>query len=430
MKLLLVLVVLGIAVGGFFLLKPASEVGKEVASIYVLAVLEPNILVKQGNQAEFIEITKSRRVKAGDEIKTSSTGRASLLYPNGDITNIDRDSHLKIKTLEKSGDQSALTLLVGSVLAKVRHALGAGDYYRIETQNSVASVRGTIFAVKFKENKSSVLVLENKVLVSAVDPKTGEVIEDHGMVEVESGEKTEVKSDYLPSRDYPLEAKLLTKEDISEEFIEESLDQEDIKKEKVREIFEKIRELLPSARPSLRFKDFVSEEMEDEEKKDLEIKTEEKLEEPVLTPTVLPRLTVAPKPTATLSPAPLVPSQTLEPIRETIKETLTLTPVATPLSTPTPTPSPSPILIQTSLISITPKTIELSTEKQEIVLNGRKLTGTKKVFIGDLEAKFFVLDESTVFATVPAELKAGAHSVGIISAGGENLRLDNILTVR
>ncbi len=421
MKIALIFIILVLAVGAVFLFKPKAEVDKGVDRVYILAVLEPDVLVKPAGQSGFIEVFESTSIKTGDEIKTSSSGRAALLYPNGDITNIDRDSHLKIKTLEDGGNKSALTLLIGRVLAKVRHALGAGDYYQIETQNSVASVRGTIFAVKFKENKSSILVLENKVLVSAMDPKTGEEIKGHGVVEVESGEKTEVKSDSLPSRGDPLAAKLLTKEDISEEFIEKNLDQEDLKEKKVREIFEKAKESLPSALPSLKFKDFMVEDRS--ERREKKIEPELKAEEP--TPTISPRLTATPTTIATLSPTPAlsVTSQTPEPIRAT-QETSTSTPP------PSFTPTPTPILIQTSLISITPRAIELSTEKQEIVLNGRKLTGVKKVFIGDLEAKFFVLDESTIFATIPAELKAGTHSVRIISAGGESLRLDNILTVR
>ena len=383
MKKLLILVVLAVLAVGFFVFKP-EPITQSADSVYILAVLEPNVLVKQENQANFAEVSKSARVKAGDEIKTSSTGRASLLYPNGNVTNIDRDSHLKIKTLEENGDKSTLTLLVGGILAKVRNALGVGDYYQVETQNSVASVRGTIFAVKFKENISSVLVLENKVLVSAMDPKTGEAIKDHGAVEVESGEKVEVKSDRLPSADYPLEAKLLTKEDLAEEFIKRSLDQEDLKKESIRKIFEKVKESLPK--------------------------------EPVLMPTVLPRLTATPKPTATLSPTPLVLSPTPELIRETIKETLTLTPI--------------PVLIQTSLISVTPKTLELSAERQEIVINGQKLTGTKQVFIGESAASFFVLDEATIFAALPSDLKAGVYDIVIVTSKGEKLRLDNALTVK
>jgi len=430
MKKLLIFVVLAVLAVGFFAFKSNPQ-SKGAGSVFILAVLEPNVLVKQESQSEFVEVQKSLQVKAGDEIQTSSTGRASLLYPNGDITNIDHDSHLKIKTLEESGNKSVLTLFVGSVLAKVRNAVGTSDYYQIETQNSVASVRGTIFVVKFKEKKSSVFVLENKVLVSAMNPKTGEILEDHGVVDVGSGEKTEVKSDHLPSADYPLEVKLLTKEDISEEFIKKNLDQEDLRKEKIREIFEKVEEPLPSVRPTLRFKDFVLEKPEQTE----EIRTTQIPEptkesvEPPASPTAKPNPITLSTSTPTPTPRPtLIPTPTPNPSSTSNTITPTPTPTPTPMTSQSGTPTPEPI--QTSFLSITPKTADVSQEKQEIVINGRKLTGTKQVLIGDLEVKFFVLDESTIFATIPAGFKEGVYDVEITTSKGESLRLENVLTIR
>ena len=151
-----------------------------------------------------------------------------------------------------------------------------------------------------------VLVLENKVVVSVLNPETKEVLKDE-VIEVESGKKVEVDSAHLPNENYPLQTRLLTKEDVSKDFIERNLDQEDLKKEKVREIFEKIERPLPSVRPSLKFKDFVVEkETSPEESKEPEATISESSREvikPIPTPTIDSRLTTTPKPTTTPSTA-------------------------------------------------------------------------------------------------------------------------------
>ena len=278
--------------------------------------------------------------------------------------------------------------------------------------------------------------------VSAVDPKTGEILKEDGVVEAESGKKVDIRSDHLPSKDYPLEAQLLTKEDITEEFIKRNLDQEDLKEEKIREVFEKVNEALPSAKPSLRFRDFISEEREEvktetenenesleESREEVKISEEPKLENtPVVTATSTPRLTTTPKPISTILSTP-----TPEPIIEIISPNSggagSSADDNVVTATPTPSATPQPI-IQTSLTSITPKSIEISLEKQEVVINGQKLTGTKQVFIGQSTASFFVLDESTIFATIPKDLEAGVYDIAITTSKGENIRLNNALTLR
>ena len=181
-----------------------SEVSPSpLGSRFVLAVLEPEVLLKNLADTDFAEVNKETDVREGDQIKTDQTGRASILYPNGHIADLGVSSTLTLKNLQNKGSQSILRLIAGSVRSKLQNILNKGDFYQVETENMVASVRGTDFLVTFFADISTVLVYENEVEVQAVDPKTGQPIEG-GFIKLFAGEKTLIDSKNLPSLNKPL----------------------------------------------------------------------------------------------------------------------------------------------------------------------------------------------------------------------------------
>lgn len=172
-------------------------------SRFVLAVLEPEVSVKDSADADFVEVKKEMDVREGEQIKTDQTGRAAILYPNGHVADIGVSSTLILKNLENEGNQSILRLIGGSIRSKLQNILNKGDFYQVETENMVASVRGTDFLVTFFAGISTVLVYENEVEVQAIDSKTSQPIEG-GFVKLFAGEKTLVDSANLPSLKKPL----------------------------------------------------------------------------------------------------------------------------------------------------------------------------------------------------------------------------------
>ncbi|MEK7151276.1 MAG: FecR family protein [Patescibacteria group bacterium] len=170
---------------------------------FVLAVLESEVLIKKMTENDFVKIDKEADVRGGDQIKTDQGGRASILYPNGHIVDLGVSSALVLKNLEKDGNQSVLNLITGSVRSKLQNVLNKGDFYKVETENMVASVRGTDFLVTFFNGISTILVYENEVEVQAIDPKTGQSIEG-GFIILSANEKTIIDSANLPSKERPI----------------------------------------------------------------------------------------------------------------------------------------------------------------------------------------------------------------------------------
>ena len=210
MKILILGVLIGVvAVVGSLALRgrnssqDAVSPGPSGDNRFVIAVLSQEVLVKMAAEEDFKKIEKEGEAAEGAEIQISKSGRASVLYPNGTIFNLESGTNLLIKSLNGDGEQSRLRLIVGGVWSKIKNILGKGDYYEVETENMVASVRGTEFRVQFANGVSTIEVFENTVSVQAIDPKTGEPIEG-GFIELFAGEKALIDSANLPSKNKPL----------------------------------------------------------------------------------------------------------------------------------------------------------------------------------------------------------------------------------
>ena len=196
MKLILILIgIVIVGVGGFFAssylagpaVTPTPILG---SSDFMLAVIDKSVFLKNSDDANFKEIEGSVIVYEGSEVKTSKTGRATLLYPNGTISALDADTHIKITTLSNAGSTSSIRLVSGGMWSKIKNVLGVGESYEVRTDNIVASVRGTIFATEFRNRRSTVFGLQNKVKVIVLDVKGEPILGSD--IEIESGSKVSV----------------------------------------------------------------------------------------------------------------------------------------------------------------------------------------------------------------------------------------------
>ncbi len=387
-KLIIGVILAVVVIGGLVVLNTQEETAPAPAAKATIAIVQSQVSVKAPGSSAFTVLTGDADIVAGTEVKTSSTGRARIVYPNGTITVLDGDSHIRVETLDESGDQSRIELVSGSIWSKIKNILGADEYYEVQTENVVASVRGTIFSTEFRNRVSKVYGIESKVKVEARDPVKKQVIEGTG-VEVVSGEKVSVSSDQLPAPQKTLTKQSFADDDFRrptvKKHIEEELEEEDVKKDREREFIRKVKDR------NLDDREFL--------KKLIEKKLIEASEVPAL------QITASPAPT----------------------KTTTSTPTATKTSTPTPTPDTRPILE-----SISPKS---STPGQKVALNGKNFTTGRNVAqingvsVGKSRADFSIIDSLTIFVTVPPDAVSGTHDVSATTTAGETLSLPAALTI-
>mgnify|MGYP000701383934 CR=1 FL=1 len=104
-----------------------------------------------------------------DIVITAGASRLELLFVDGSTVIVGPEARLSLDAFEVDGgglrENGAITIMNGAVRAFVQP--GAGENFTIRGQSAVASVRGTEYAVIEEESRTSVLVLEGAVAVSA-----------------------------------------------------------------------------------------------------------------------------------------------------------------------------------------------------------------------------------------------------------------------
>jgi len=368
-----------------------------------VTVLATDVYIKSAGDNSFKQISETAEVMAGAEIKTSATGRASIAYPNDTVTTLDSDSYIKISVLEAKGQKSKIELLAGSVWAKVKNVLAADDFYEVNTENTVASVRGTIFGVSHKNGVTNTYGIESKVRVRLRDKTTGQPI-DSTAVDITSSEKISVDKKSAESK-LALVKKLFENDDYTrpemKKMIEKTMEEKDLRDDNVKTFMRKVVERNNSD------KEFIQ-KLRDRRLIILNGATPSKTPSPSVTPKTTPTAT----PTASVTPTPsqsTIPGAIVSP-------------------TPTSTPDTSPILE-----SVVPKTVSIG---NQFTLNGRYFTigrDTKQitsVSVGGMPAQFTVLDSLTIFVTPPANLQPGIYDVGATTNSGSILLLKQAITIQ
>jgi len=196
---IILLIALAVGIGGFLYFNQTPETDnpqeENLPATSLLTVINNNVQVKENANAELKDVEgQSMEVGEGAYIKTSLTGRAVVESEDKTTTVIDKNSEFTI--LESGEGSSRFLLSVGSLWARVSQVFGQGEGYQIETANAVATVRGTSFGVKYKDNLTVVMVAEGIVALISIDPITKKPIGNE--IIIKAGEKGSVADGYPP----------------------------------------------------------------------------------------------------------------------------------------------------------------------------------------------------------------------------------------
>ena len=128
-----------------------------------------------------------KELKTGDTLQEgriidAGTGAlANIYFPDGSTLRLEPETKIQIQKSEFQKTSGKLVVKIGLTLGRawsqIKNLATDDSEWQIETPNAVAAVRGTSFGVEFTKGKSTILVLENKVLVAAKDTITNNIIE-------------------------------------------------------------------------------------------------------------------------------------------------------------------------------------------------------------------------------------------------------------
>ena len=140
---------------------------KEDTSV-LLYVENGDVSYKTEEMNGFQKATSSPTLISNNTLVYTGLGSASILFPNNSSVSLDQYTELKVTYVDK---KVTLFQTLGVTYHRVE-ALVTGATYEVETPGTVASVRGTKFAVKYdkKTKETKVAVTESKVQVSIFTP--------------------------------------------------------------------------------------------------------------------------------------------------------------------------------------------------------------------------------------------------------------------
>ena len=178
-KSLWFLVIIIIVVGIALLVWPVDEqrdAGKDRKAR--VTMLSERVSLRHSPTAAFNDISDTVEVKSGATVRTASSGRALVEFSTTTRTTVDSNATFTIAHADRSEDQYRIELVAGQVWSRLKKTLEQGGYYKIETQNGVATVRGTSFNVSVSDGTTSVTVTEGDVVLAKRDPNTEAVLPD------------------------------------------------------------------------------------------------------------------------------------------------------------------------------------------------------------------------------------------------------------
>ena len=187
--------ILGVMVIGFIFIttleqQKESTILPSQGAASVLVILQPEVSIKNPGTESFAAVSAEDiiPVAEGAEVLVAQNGQAAILYPNGTLTTLGGGSHVVIDELKGGGEVSKMTLLAGTMWARVERLMNEGETYEVRANGFVTSVRGTEFELALSEDgKTAISVLNSVVSLAPLDANGLTLASE--AVEIGGGEK-------------------------------------------------------------------------------------------------------------------------------------------------------------------------------------------------------------------------------------------------
>lgn len=140
---------------------------------YTQAELLPSQDTVEINQGLFWQqITQPVQIEAGTQVRTDELGVAQIIFADDSVLMIEPDTLITIEEHTVSATETHIRIFqeIGKTWSQVKKLLNPKSSYEIETQTTVATVRGTAFGVSVDENQTvDYIVAEGQIEAQVVE---------------------------------------------------------------------------------------------------------------------------------------------------------------------------------------------------------------------------------------------------------------------
>ena len=178
-----------IAVGGFSMAVAAATGPVDLPDLPItLSIDSENVEVSHDNGASWIDVADGETLNEGDMVKTDATGSASINYYDQGVTRLDANTTITIQSASWDPDdpdtfEGNILLQTGRLWARLFDFLSPDSSFNVETDATVASVRGTVFSVWTRDGMDGVYVDDHRVHVSAAHDQ--EMVSEGWMMKID-----------------------------------------------------------------------------------------------------------------------------------------------------------------------------------------------------------------------------------------------------
>ncbi len=181
--LIALVVIVVLAVGGFYLYSGSTHTEPQVSSVSAKAwaeIVSPSMSNLSQENVKIKDLQTGDEVSAGSKVEAGPVGLGNIYLPDGSVARVEAGAKLNIDDSqydEKSQKVTTrLALSAGRVWVKVFGLVTPDSVWEVKTSNVVATVRGTAFGVEYKKGQTLILGSQGKVSVAVIDPKTKLII--------------------------------------------------------------------------------------------------------------------------------------------------------------------------------------------------------------------------------------------------------------
>ncbi len=198
---ILLLVILTALGGWFWSLGGDDESTGDEKNIVVIVERSPVEVRNAGG--EWHDVVGEQALAETDEVRTGNMGRATISFFDDAETTLREASHIRIaEAIPTGSDDGSLTatiqLLSGRVWSRVLQLVDLDSAFSVETNDVVATVRGTSFDISYEDGETDVWVADSRVELLSADSEEGVVIVE--------GWKTAVSGSDITSEEKKMEA--------------------------------------------------------------------------------------------------------------------------------------------------------------------------------------------------------------------------------
>lgn len=166
--LLFVLLIAGIIGAGWWALNKflGSSAGSNLPTTATVEILS-GTAEKAPDGTSWQPVQNGETVQVGTSIKTGSKSQTEITFPSGSQLRLDENTQITLSSSDTGN--TSLTQSTGRTWSRIGKLLGKDESYEIDSQTTLATVRGTAFTFIVSEEESMVDTDDGQVTVAAIE---------------------------------------------------------------------------------------------------------------------------------------------------------------------------------------------------------------------------------------------------------------------